>query len=522
MSQTIARATRSPLPLLGAGLSVLWLMHQAGYFALWSESGGHGHGALVLLVLAYIVYVRRASLKIAWPRHRWMGQPVALLAIAGTVAGTVTGISLLAMYGVWVFGVAGTLTVGGLDLARRLAAPLLIAFMVLPLPAGIEPIITAELQTVSSELGVRIIRLLGGVVHLDGNIIDLGTTKLLVAEACAGLRYLFPLMSLSALGGYLLNGPLWARLLLFLSAVPITIFMNGLRIGITGVLAERGGSAHVEGFLHWFEGWVIFAVAFLFMLLFAWLIVRLLPGPRTLFEAFPLVAGEPAPTAESAPSASCRPVQRSPGAATTVLAVFLVACAIGVTPLSARAEMPPERRSLSTFPSQLGEWQGRQGRLSLLVERVADASDYFYGDFISSDELVNVYVSYYRSQLQGSIPHSPEVCIPGDGWVIAKNEPVRIRNAAGGTFEVNRLVTVKGDRTLLAYYWLKQGERSYRGALRARLDLVRSSLFENRTDGALIRLVSELGPSENVAAVDARMGRLAQALSAVLPLYVPD
>lgn len=519
--QAAGAALRDWAPPLGAGLAILWLMHHAGYFALWRESDEYAHGPLVLLVLAYIVYRRREALGVALPRYRWTGPLVAVLALMTAAVGAVSGISLLEMYGVWLFAVAGALTMGGVDLARRLAAVLLIALMVIPLPSGIEPMLTAGLQVVSSELGVSMIRLLGGVVHLEGNIIDVGTTQLLVAEACAGLRYLYPLLSLSALGGYLLNGPWWARIALFISAVPITILMNSLRIAITGLLVQHGGSGHVAGFLHWFEGWVMFAAAFLLLLLVAWLLILLLPGRRSLYEAFSLQAPE-RPRGDAGGSVERRAVPRPPAGHGMALTLLLMTGALVVTGLSARSEVHPQRQALSAFPLQIGDWQGRPGRLSLLVEEVANASDYFYGDFRSGAEVVNAYVSYYESQLRGAIPHSPEVCLPGDGWVIVSNDPVRIHNSAGEAFEANRLVTTRGNRTVLAYYWLKQGDRRFRDALGARLDLVRSAAFESRTDGALIRLVSELGANEGLDEVDARIGRFAQALTAVLPLYVPD
>ena len=72
-----------------------------------------------------------------------------------------------------------------------------------PLPYFIEVILTSKLQLISSQLGVEIIRLCRIPVFLSGNIIDLGNYQLQVVEACSGLRYLFPLMSLGFIGAYL-------------------------------------------------------------------------------------------------------------------------------------------------------------------------------------------------------------------------------------------------------------------------------------------------------------------------------
>ena len=83
-------------------------------------------------------------------------------------------------------------------------------------------------------------------VYLDGNIIDMGNYKLQVVEACSGLRYLYPLLSLSFLAAYLFHAPLWQRAVVFLSSIPIAIGMNGFRIGLVGVLVDRWGTQMAE------------------------------------------------------------------------------------------------------------------------------------------------------------------------------------------------------------------------------------------------------------------------------------
>ena len=89
-------------------------------------------------------------------------------------------------------------------------------------------------------------------------MIDLGTYQLQVVEARSGLRYLFPLMSFGFLIAYIYRGPVWQKLIIFLSTIPITVLMNSFRIGVIGVTVEYFGIAAAEGFLHDFEGWIIF------------------------------------------------------------------------------------------------------------------------------------------------------------------------------------------------------------------------------------------------------------------------
>ena len=159
------------------------------------------------------------------------------------------------------------LCIGGLVLVTmgtrrglRYWPALVYLLFMLPLPAVVYWRLSISLQLLSSEIGVWLISAFGVPVNLAGNVIDLGVYKLQVAEACSGLRYLFPLMSFGYLFAVLYKGPFWQKLVLFLSTIPITILMNSFRIGVIGILVDRFGIAQAEGFLHLFEGWIIFVV----------------------------------------------------------------------------------------------------------------------------------------------------------------------------------------------------------------------------------------------------------------------
>jgi exosortase/archaeosortase family protein len=105
-----------------------------------------------------------------------------------------------------------------------------------------------------------------------------------VAEACSGLRYLFPILSFSYLFAILYRGPLWHKAVLLLAAAPLTVLMNSFRIGMIGVLVHHRGIEHAEGFLHFFEGWVIFGACVAILFLMAWALQRLTARTRCLLR----------------------------------------------------------------------------------------------------------------------------------------------------------------------------------------------------------------------------------------------
>ena len=250
----------------------------------------YSHGPLIP-VLSGLLFLRQ--LKAFPPRpgridDRWVGICVVLLAVAVGALGRLAHIPDLVAYALIIW-VGGLLLVGfGWRTGRHFWPPVLHLVYMLPLPDTFYYKVSTTLQLVSSELGVWFLGLLSVPVFLDGNIIDLGVLKLHVAEACSGLRYLFPILSFSYIFAVLYKGPMWHKAVLLISAAPITILMNSIRIAVAGVLAQYYGVDWLEGFTHFFEGWVIFLSCIMILFGLAWLMLRLQRSPMRLREALDL------------------------------------------------------------------------------------------------------------------------------------------------------------------------------------------------------------------------------------------
>ena len=137
----------------------------------------------------------------------------------------------------------------------------------IPLPHLFQADLSQGLQLLSSTIGVWPLDVMGIPVFQEGNVIDLGGYRLQVVEACSGLRYLFPLMSFGYLVAFLLQDRMWKRILIFLSTIPISICLNSLRITIIGITVDLWGPKMAEGFIHAFEGWVIFLICLVLLML---------------------------------------------------------------------------------------------------------------------------------------------------------------------------------------------------------------------------------------------------------------
>lgn len=369
--------------------------------------------------------------------------------------------------------------------------------------------------------------MLGISVFLDGNVIDLGTYKLQVAEACSGLRYLFPLTALTFLCAWMYRSPFWAKAVVLVSVVPITILTNSARIAFTGVLVEYGSIAQAEGFMHFFEGWVIFLVALLLVFLLMVALARL-RGDRAgfggLLDVDRLSGAHIA--CDEAPATTKTKEGRLLGMPLPwAVCVALVLAAVPVqAAMMNRPQAVPDRPGLATFPLEVGAWQGQPASIDARTQNSLKASDYFLGDFVRANDggVVNLWVAYYDAQLQMAAFHTPQQCLPGAGWEFVSLETVEgpVVVHSGQRFRVNRALVTNGRRSMLVYYWLEaRGEQFTNGRL-FKFANVQDSFLERRSDGALVRLITPLAPGEEEAVAEARLVDFMQAAYPALEPHV--
>src|ERR1700727_2731269 len=225
-----------------SGLTQMW--------QFWLDYPEYSHCLLIPPVAAFLIWQQKDRLERVAFSGSWWGVVLLLFGGALLVAGQLATLYTLVQYAYLITLYGLTLSFLGWAAFRIIAIPLLILWFMIPLPSFLLFNLSAELQLLSSQLGVYVIRLFGISVFLEGNVIDLGGYKLEVAEACSGLRYLFPLMTLGFLMAYFYKGARWKRIVLFLSSIPITVIMNSLRVGIIGVTVEHWGIEMADRFLH--------------------------------------------------------------------------------------------------------------------------------------------------------------------------------------------------------------------------------------------------------------------------------
>lgn len=503
--------------LCASCLPVFWI----GFVSLlnaWSTPE-YSHGPLIPLISLYL-FLRELRRDPPGPgpvTDRWHGLAVLSFGLAVALFGDVARIADIVTYGFifWVSGVV--LIVFGWEKGIRHQLPVFHLVFMLPLPQFLYWDLTVFLQGVSSELGVWFIQLWGVPVFLDGNIIDLGVLKLQVAEACSGLRYLFPILSFSYLFAILYRGPLWHKIALLLTAAPLTVFMNSFRIGVVGVLVNGFGIEHAEGFTHFFEGWVVFLACVGILFLMAIALQRLQSDPLPLSQAIDL-------DTDGLAGVSIRLLAIRGSAALAAGVLLTAAFSSGYLAIGTRSAVEIDREPFLLYPRSIGGWQGYRTQLDPKVEKVLGADDYVNVTYQApGGNLVNFFVAFYEDQGDGSGIHSPDVCLPVGGWEVYSIDPygVDMTDTPYGTFTLNRAIIQKGVDRQLVYYWFEQRGRRMTNDFLAKASVIRDSILIGRKDGALVRYVTPIRPGEADTDADARLQSFMRENLPALPRFVP-
>jgi len=280
---------------------------------------------------------------------------------------------------------------------------------------------------------------------------------------------------------------------------------------MVGVLVNRWGNDMADGFLHYFEGWIIFMVCLLILILEV-VILEKIGQKRHFWQAVDVPVIQPVHP-DKPESIVKKPLY--------VSIVLILVALIAVNLLSDRVEIKPERKPLATFPTKIDNWIAKESSLPKDVEEFLGVDDYLLADYKTGRDSVNFYVAYYASQRKGVSPHSPQVCMPGGGWIISSLDRITIDVAGKKDFHVNRTVINKDNHRQVVYYWFEQRGRHIANEYYMKWYLLLDSIQRNRTDGALVRVTAYIRPSESIEAADKRIQAFLEKSIPLLDTYVP-
>jgi len=499
----------------------------------WWTDENYSHGLLVPFVIAFIIWNQRDLLAASFKRANlmlaWIGVAIALiLLLAGTLGAELftQRISLVLMIAAVVVYFFGRRVLG------LLFVPFSLLLLAIPIPQIIFNRIALPLQMWASQMAVWGIRLFSVPTLRKGNVIDIMPNggiqpiSLEVVEACSGIRSLMTLVTIALVLGYftrsrdgggfanLGRNDIVRTLLLMIAAVPIAVITNAARVTATGVLTYEYGKQATEATVHDASGWIVYVVA-----------LGLLIGVNYGLKKVLNRRDAETQREEDGISDSLFSIQHSAfntPVAWPLVTVLLIA-GLGVNWFADRGEVVPEHEPLARLSTRLGEWRqrGDEIRFDPAVEDVLRASDYTMREYAALDgRVANIYVGYYSTQRTGATYHSPLNCLPGAGWVMSEPEVVSITTPEGRTINANRYLLENGVYREVMLYWYQGRGRISASEYRDKLNTILDSVTRRRTDGAMVRVMTDVGDSEPKA--QAAAADLAGQLEDQLPLFMPE
>jgi len=505
------------LVLIGVLLAWIYSSILPGLVRQWWQDPNFSHGFFVPLFSLYLLWRNWPRIIALTPRPSWWGLPLTILGLGVLSVGDLGAELFLSRFSLLVLLAGLIVLLLGWNYFRALLFPLAFLVFMIPIPAIIFNHLTFPLQILASKIAAAILPVFGVPVYREGNVINLPKMALDVAEACSGIRSMVSLLTLAVIYGYLTEARIWVRVVLALISLPIVVIANSLRIVVTGLIVQYWNPAEAEGTPHLLSGGLIFLGALVMLYLFHKLLSLVLDGNGAQGGAVAVV-----PTTKTGPAQ--RPSTKVSSPHRFTLIVLLLAVAGSLLRVRGNNEPKVSREGLASFPQQLGTWKGTVIPIpdeDLRILGPGDFLDERYENQGTTEPAVDLLILYFPSQRTGDTIHSPQHCLFGAGWLPVESGVTNLSLPGVAALLVNRYVVAKkGERQLVFYWYLAHG-RAVASDYRAKFYLVKDAIRLNRSDGALIRIMTSIPKGESTDSAQHRLSSFAETLVPLLDRYVP-
>ncbi|MFW6171509.1 MAG: exosortase/archaeosortase family protein [Planctomycetota bacterium] len=290
------KISRSQWALIAGGVAIVAIfsvVYWSSFRMLLSawEQPDYSHGYLIPFFSLFLLWFRRDLA----PRGEWTGSwwGAVLIALSGVlyVAAGMMGFNLIIAFSI-IPCVAGiVLMLGGWPMMRWCWPSVVFLCFMIPLPMALETMARVPLQRLATLASTYLLQTLSLPAVARGNVIQLSEYPINVAEACSGLRMLMTSVALTCGLAFVLDRPIWERLFVLASAIPIALGVNVIRVAVTGLCHELFGVEVAEKVFHDVAGYIMPALAVLML----WLEIEILRRLTIDPEEGPSLAGALAP-----------------------------------------------------------------------------------------------------------------------------------------------------------------------------------------------------------------------------------
>lgn len=414
---------------LGLFFRWLWTQHRHSSNAL--EDWGHAY--IVPVIAGYAIWLSRDRLA-KLPRCVFApGLAPVLLGIAGYFAAVIF-IRNHMIQGAFVLMTLGglVLTLFGPRVLRAVFLPLAFLVFAITVSERVMLAVTFRLQTLAAEGSHIMLSIIGAVFgfgsEVRGNTLTIIASNgdmipLNVAEACSGMRMVVAFIALAGSVALLNGGAWWKRIALMLTAVPIAVFMNVVRVAVLGI-ATLFDPELAAGEAHTLIGTILLLPALGLFMLIIWAL------DRVIKEDKPAAASTQTKAVRNrGPRFGTRPF-RSPVFIAAIVALVGSASTLSLAieaygfHLSKKPIYPPGDLGVASIPAETGEWRrvGSDRLESAAVLEELGTDNYLtriYEEKVPEGEprRIEVHLAYYTGMVD-TVPHVPERCFVGGGLSI--------------------------------------------------------------------------------------------------------
>jgi len=237
--------------------------------AKWSESEDYTHAFFIVPVIGYIIWQKRDLFSTARGASgaTILGGVLACLTMAGYILSLQIQVPTIIFLSMAFFVVSVLIYFAGVGGVVKLAVPIVLLFMIIPIPNQLMSSLTASLQLKISEMSEVILRLVGVPLFREGNVIEVSGMSFAIVEACSGIRSLISMTTLSVLISYFTLSRWWSFCILFLISIPIALFINLIRVVAMVLVYHYFKIDITTGTVHTVSGLVIFIIGLVLLFL---------------------------------------------------------------------------------------------------------------------------------------------------------------------------------------------------------------------------------------------------------------
>jgi len=189
----------------------------------------------------------------------------------------------------------------------------------------------------------------------------------------------------------------------------------------------------------------------------------------------------------------------------------------------------PYSQPLSMMPENFGQWTAQDIPLTDDTLEVLGKGDFLNRIYTfkpqpgeAAQPLISLFIGYFASQRTGQTMHSPQNCLPGAGWTFDSHKYTEIEDVNGKKYNVGEYIIGDGNTKQFVIYWYQSHGRSIPNEYVAKGYLVADAIRMNRTDGALVRVITQIMPSEPFESARARALHFTQQMAPDLPRFIPN